>query len=141
MPHNPEEGRSRPAALPKLIAVVLALLCCQSVLASSHYHITKHKRVSTIPETTRRQIAWEIATAEDRAQREAEERYPTSLQGNVDESQADANVKPNGDLANILTDRYHNRIKRRYHLTDKQFTDIIGEAVQKNWPTPDPTKD
>lgn len=93
--------------------------------------------VAGMPESRRREIAYQMAEYEDRARSAAEEKYPID-KNDTDEEMAQfrQNIQPNGNLRNRLEERYHARIRRKYHLTQKQFDDIMTEALEKRWPLP-----
>lgn len=77
-------------------------------------------------EGEQRQIAVELAQAEDKAQVEAEQRYsPEDVMGE-------------STYQNELTERYVGEVLRKYHLNASQRGAINVEAIENHWPLPDP---
>jgi hypothetical protein len=99
------------------------------------------KSVASLPEPKRREIFYKIGEAEDKAQNEAEEKYPTNpdhLTGAGKWDQARANVDRNAEEINRLTEKYTNALRKKYKITEKQLFDIKVEGATKNWPLPNP---
>lgn len=98
--------------------------------------------VKRISEVQRKRIYYEIGLSEDKATHDADAQYPTDANDNAEQiDQSQRNVMPNAKMSNDLTEKYHARVQKRYHLSDAQFSAILGEGEDKHWPTPDPTKD
>ncbi len=81
----------------------------------------------------KQEIFFKIAQAEDKAMKEAEEKYPTSLY-NVDAEQAKKNVEPNADLVQELEEKYRQEILNEYNVSKDEWIKIATEGVKDNWP-------
>jgi len=98
------------------------------------------RTVKRIPASRRQAIYYAICLAEDRATHEADAAYPTDL-NTTPQDQSSRDVEPSGKMSNDLTEKYHDLVKKQYHLSDDQFSDIMTEGLEKHWPTPETQKD
>ena len=96
--------------------------------------------VKRIPEDRRKTIFYAIGLSEDRANHEAEAAYPTNL-NTTSEEQSSQDVEPNAKMNNDLSEEYHGLVRKKYHISEDQFSSIMAEGSEKHWPTPDPEKD
>jgi len=71
-------------------------------------------------EQTRKAVFMELVKTEDRAQAEADRRYPTDIYKNIDYSR-------------LLNDRYKLAVMNKYHLQPPVYYKIIVEGVDKKW--------
>ena len=74
-----------------------------------------------LPEATRKEVFRQIATAEDRATREAMARVP------------DSEIKKQITLEGELRDKYKAELAAKYGLSDDQLLKIVVEGVTKGW--------
>jgi hypothetical protein len=91
-----------------------------------------------LSEEKRKEIWDEIVKAEDRANKEAEERYPLpdpSKPGYSQTKVRDIIIKQ-GELIETLTEKYMNEVTTKYGLTQEQLDAIVAEAFEKDWPFP-----
>lgn len=87
-----------------------------------------------LPEDKRKEVWQEAVRAEDRANREAEQKYPEpSPQNRVAYMAA---FKKRGKLAKELINKYQKELAKKYGLTGKQLEEIKDEGLQKSWPLP-----
>lgn len=98
------------------------------------------RTVKRIPEARRKAIFYAIGLSEDRATREADAAYPTDL-NTTPADQSSQDVEPNAKMNSDLTEKYHGLVRKEYHISDDQFSDIMTEGIEKHWPTPDANKD
>ena len=100
----------------------------------------KSKTLSNYSETERKKIFQEIVRAEDRAESEAEIKYPTNPE------HIPFNALKNYDLKNVtakhfelvkeLEKNYVNQILKKYGLSEEDKTELSIEAIYENWPLP-----
>lgn len=83
-------------------------------------------------EEVRKEIFHEIVAAEDRAAREAEDRYPTDI-NTVDAETARRNVEKNASLTRDLTEKYTERVLKKYDISAEVETKITTEAFEEGW--------
>ncbi len=81
----------------------------------------------------KQEIFYKVAQAEDKAMKEAEKMYPTSLY-NVDADQAKKNVEPNAELSHELEEKYKQEILNEYNVSKDEWVKIATEGVKDNWP-------
>ena len=81
----------------------------------------------------KQEIFYKVAQAEDKAMKEAEKMYPTSLY-NVDADQAKKNVEPNAELSQELEEKYKQEILNEYNVSKDEWVKIATEGVRDNWP-------
>jgi hypothetical protein len=91
-----------------------------------------------LTEGKRRQIFKEIVAAEDKAQAEADRRYPVSgsITWNMTKSQLLSQMDRNTQLMRALEEKYKNDLTRKYGLTREQLKEITHEGIAENWPMP-----
>ncbi len=82
----------------------------------------------------KQEIFYKVAQAEDKAMKEAEEKYPTSLYNIDDADQAKKNVEPNAELSQELEEKYIQEIFEEYNVSKDEWTKIATEGVKDNWP-------
>jgi len=97
------------------------------MFAGEHRYIYKTmcKKVAysiVLPESeqTRKAVFKAVVKAEDKAQAEADKKYPTEIFKNIDYSR-------------ILNDRYKLAVMNSYHLQPPIYYKIIVEGVKKKW--------
>ena len=87
----------------------------------------------SLPEDQKRSIHSDVLMAEDRANREAEQRYPVSCaSGPVD----DETIQRWADLLEELEERYRAEVLKRRGITAEQWSAIASEALREKWPLP-----
>lgn len=94
----------------------------------------------TLTEQERRNIFTEIVRAEDRADGEAEKRYPITC---VTSPVSQQTRRSHHALGEELSERYRNEVLKRYDITAEQKEAISDEAFREGWPLPpnyDPCK-
>lgn len=84
----------------------------------------------------KQEIFLKVVKAEDRAMKEAEEKYPTNIY-NVDVEQAKKNVEPNAELNQELTEKYRQEVLNEYNVSKDEWLRIGVESVKDNWPFPE----
>jgi len=91
-----------------------------------------------LSEATRKQIWIEIVKAEDRATKDAEQRYPLPSPSKPGYSQSAARkrIEQQIDLQWKLNDKYKNELAKKHGLTLEQLKEIGTEGVTKEWPMP-----
>ncbi|MFA6518089.1 MAG: hypothetical protein WCV93_00350 [Candidatus Shapirobacteria bacterium] len=94
---------------------------------------TKTLETSSRSLEEKQEIFTKIAQAEDRAMKEAEEKYPTSL-NHIDAEQAKKNVEPNAELVQELEEKYRQEILNEYNVSKDEWSKIGIEGVKDNWP-------
>jgi hypothetical protein len=87
-----------------------------------------------LPEDKRKEIWQEAVRAEDRANGEAEQKYPEPTAQN--RAAYMAAFKKREKLAKELIAKYQNELAKKYGLTRKQLEEIKDEGLQKSWPLP-----
>lgn len=87
---------------------------------------------ATLPstESERREIFNALLKAEDRAQAEADRKYP--LAGKFGKP-IKANLKKNANYASLLRDKYELEVVHKYKIQPPASLDLTIEAAQKNW--------
>jgi hypothetical protein len=103
----------------------------------AHLNVVSEEKFG-LSEEKRKEIWAEIVKAEDRANEEAEERYPVpdpSKPGYSQTKVKDILIKQ-GDLIETLTEKYKNEVTKKYGLTREQLDAIVAEAFEKDWPLP-----
>ena len=86
------------------------------------------ERLSTpaqIDEAQKKQIFAEVYAANDRAVREADQRFPAT-----DMKSFNANNR----LLQELTERYRNEVMQRHGITEEDLEKIMFEGVVEEWP-------
>lgn len=89
-----------------------------------------------LPESTKRKIFAEVVRAEDRANREAEQRYPVTC---ATEPVSKETTRRWLALTRELSERYQTEVLERHDLTAEQWELISEEALRKRWPLPEPS--
>jgi hypothetical protein len=89
------------------------------------YSVTPPKGVST-----RRKIFKALVRAEDRAEQEADRRYPVE---NKYGRPISGNVKRNIDYMWLLSDRYKLEVMHRFKVQSPIHSIILDEGIKKNW--------
>lgn len=84
----------------------------------------------------RKQIFAEIVTAEDKAQKEANAKYPTDPSVVTDTAKLKENVDQNAELSTNLQKQYRQEVLNKYKLTEDASKEISLEGVKANWPMP-----
>lgn len=80
----------------------------------------------------KKEIFSKIAQAEDKAMKEAEEKYPTSL-NHINAEQAKKNVYSNAELAHELEEKYRQEILNKYNVSKDEWSKIGAEGIKDNW--------
>ena len=78
----------------------------------------------------RKEIFRQIVIAEDRAQTEADRRYP------IDPNDPEVNIEKNIDLESRLADQYRAQVYKKYGITKEIANKISAEAIHEKWPFP-----
>ncbi len=86
-----------------------------------------------LPGSTKREIFAEVVRAEDRADRETEQRYPVTC---VTEPVSSETMQRWGELNDELSERYRTEVLERHSLTAEQYRMISEEAHREGWPLP-----
>ncbi len=86
-----------------------------------------------LPESRKREIFTEVVRAEDRADRETEQRYPVTC---VTEPVSSETMQRWGELNDELSERYRTEVLERHSLTAEQYRMISEEAHREGWPLP-----
>ncbi len=86
-----------------------------------------------LTEKQRRGIFTQIVKAEDRAQAEADQRYPSNPS---DPSYQDGNIEKNIDLERKLATKYRAQVFKKYGITKAIGHKISIEGIKENWPFP-----
>ena len=90
---------------------------------------SKQKEFIGASEFRRKIIFNAILEAQDRADKEAEEGYPTHSGPNAS---AD-NVQPNAELSEELTEKYTAEVRAEYEISKDKQIDIGNEGITKGW--------
>jgi acetyl-CoA acetyltransferase len=75
-----------------------------------------------LSEDQRRQVFMEMTQADQRATKEAEQKYPIT------------EVKKNAEYERALREKYYNAIAKKYKLTVDQLGWVAEEGIKKKWP-------
>lgn len=120
--------------IPIIVAILLTALCASNSIAAAkkHRHAAsstprKHHAAAKMSEAQRRSIYYEDGPAEAEADKEAEAKYPAT-----DTPSTLLNAK----MTVRLEEKCHQKLERKYHLSDAQFSKIMSEGMEKRWPTP-----
>ena len=91
-----------------------------------------------LPEEKSRLIFAEIVKAEDRAEKEADKKYPDLKPGEPGYSRAAGieQMKRRGEFKDKLKNEYKDQLAKNYGLTREQLNQIGTEGVVKDWPFP-----
>lgn len=94
-----------------------------------------------LSESQRKQFFKDIVAAEDQANKEAEELYPTDSSnhtlwdGNTWlQEKFEENMDKYIDYSRELMKKYKAKVREEYNLTEEQETKIVIEAFDKKWP-------
>lgn len=87
-----------------------------------------------LSEDKRKAIWQEAVRAEDRANKEAEQKYPEPSPQNRDAFMAAFEKREK--LRKQLTNKYRDELAKKYNITREQLTEITCEGSQKSWPFP-----
>jgi hypothetical protein len=87
-----------------------------------------------LPEDKRKEIWQEAVRAEDRANREAEQKYPEPIPQNG--AAYMAAFEKRDKLTKQLINKYHIELAKKYGITRNHFDEIMDEGLQKSWPFP-----
>lgn len=128
----------------KIISGIIILIILIIIIGSKNGDSQKGfqdgmKNATEILETKERsldekqEIFYKVAQAEDKAMKEAEKMYPTSLY-NIDADQAKKNVEPNAELSQELEEKYKQEILNEYNVSKDEWVKIATEGVKDNWP-------
>lgn len=96
----------------------------------------REEQRSGLTESKRREIFRALVRAEDRAQAEADQRYPTNTNC-VPVSEAKRNVRRNAALADSLRKVYLRQVRQGYGITESLADSITAEAMSERWATPE----
>lgn len=91
-----------------------------------------------LSEAERRQIFKEIVAAEDRAQANADRKYPISGRTvwDLSKSELRSRMDKNIELMQRLQDQYKKALAKKYGLTQEQLKETSLEGVVERWPMP-----
>lgn len=91
-----------------------------------------------LSEAKRKQIWSEIVKAEDRATREAGQKYPLldPLKSGYSQSVARKQLEKQTELQETLNEKYKDELAKKYGLRRKQLDEIAIEGLTKDWPFP-----
>lgn len=89
-----------------------------------------------LTEVERRQIFKAIVAAEDKAQAEADRKYPVSGRSTwgLSKSELRSQIDKNIDLMRHLEKQYKKELSKKYGLTQEQLKKISLEGVVERWP-------
>lgn len=88
---------------------------------------------SKLDESTRKQICYDLALAQDKATNEADQKYPIDISSNPN---AKDNVEANSKLVRELTDKYEADVREQYSIDKDTQASIVAECVENDWPLP-----
>jgi len=88
-----------------------------------------------LSESKRKEIYKALIAASDRAEAEADRRYPWP---GPNDSQATANekIRKNAEALDALSEKYKSEVAKRYSITQEQRKEINWEGTLKEWPMP-----
>lgn len=92
-----------------------------------HHHPSAKNPQKHLTVAQRENIYYEDGTAENAAEKRADRECPA-----VDQP----STLLNGKLIVRYEDECHTKLEKKYHLTYDQFSAIMGEGMDKGWPTP-----
>lgn len=89
-----------------------------------------------LTEVKRRQIFKAIVAAEDKAQAEADKKYPVSGRStwSLSKSELRSQIDKNIDLMRHLEEQYKKDLSKKYNLTKEKLKKISIEGVSERWP-------
>ena len=89
-----------------------------------------------LTEVKRHQIFKEIVSTEDKAQAEADRKYPVSGQSvwGLSKSELRSQIDKNINLMRDLEKRYKEQLSKKYSLTQEQLKQISIEGISERWP-------
>jgi len=87
-------------------------------------------------EAERRKIFKEIVAAEDKAQAEADKKYPVSGRSTwgLSQSELRSQIDKNIDLVRHLEKQYKKELSKKYKLTKEKLKKISIEGISERWP-------
>jgi len=89
-----------------------------------------------LTEVKRRKIFKEIVSTEDKAQAEADKKYPISGQSTwgLSKSELRSQIDKNINLMRDLEKQYKKELSKKYSLTQEQLKQISIEGISERWP-------
>lgn len=98
------------------------------------------KPLERLPEKVRREIFTAIVAAEDRAYREAEEKFPIDATNIPNDKLRDYDwksaIEKNVRESESLGKKYKIEITRKYKITESELEQIGDEGLERQWPFP-----
>jgi len=86
-----------------------------------------------LKEEERKEIWNALIKADDKAQKEADKKYPTDV---TDPNYKQSNIEKNGDLDLQLDKEYTKAIEKKYNLQPGVLDSISNEGIKKGWSLP-----
>ena len=127
--------RTRVLLIASAMLFSILVIGCQDSAGTIQNHEekeSKNEEYLGASEFRRKIIFGAILEAEDRADKEAEERYPTYSGPNA----SGENVQPNAELSKELAEKYTAEVRAEYEISKDEQIDIGNEGVTKGWLEP-----
>lgn len=99
------------------------------------YHNTSPEVRDELSEAKRKEIYKALIKASDRAEAEADRRYPWPSP-NDSHAVANEKIRKNTEALDALTEKYKSEVAKRYGITQEQRKQINWEGTLKEWPMP-----
>ncbi len=115
--------RTRVLLIASAMLFSILVIGCQDSAGTIQNHEekeSKNEEYLRASEFRRKIIFGAILEAEDRADKEAEESYPT-------------HSGPNADLSKELTEKYTAEVRAEYEISKDEQVDIGNEGITKGW--------
>lgn len=88
-----------------------------------------------LSEAKRKEIYKALIKAADRAEAEADRKYPWP-KPNDSRAKADEKIRKNAEALDALAEKYKSEVAKRYGITQEQRKEINWEGTLKEWPLP-----
>jgi len=99
------------------------------------HHNIKPQDKHNLSESKRKEIYKALIKASDRAEAEADRRYPWPSP-NDSHTVATEKIRKNTEALDTLTEKYKSEVAKRYGITQEQRKEINWEGTLKEWPMP-----
>lgn len=131
------------------LAIIISLFILGTVISAIVWNDSYTGSSSTINNTATKNVNLEkefyreLVLAQDKADCEAEKKYPTDIDNPIfwnwwkyNEDLMNKNLKLNYELSSKLSKQYSEQVKIKYNISEEKDNEIQLKAIKENWPLP-----